>query len=165
MKNLTIERLENFEYWHIRGVDVAATMGSLSCGKPDMYKVKATGSDLGFAVATGPTEFFVLDEANGSLSVELQEKAQKPGTYLFPRDDALFVLSGEGWKDMMLRVSAFNFKAATDDDFVMTNMAGVSVWFRVSQSDSNKVVFGCDPSFGHYLYETLCDVVKEVKAL
>ncbi|MBT3710875.1 MAG: hypothetical protein HOG19_15650 [Gammaproteobacteria bacterium] len=164
MKNLKLEKAQNLEMWHVRGSAAPAALGSLSCGAPQMFKINGF-SDLGFSTATGPTEFYLVDEKDGSVAGELKAKADDADTFIFPRQDALFVLTGEGWKDMMLRVSAFNFKAAGDDDFVMANMAGVSVWFRVSATDPNKVLFGCDPSFGHYLYETLCDVVEEVKAL
>jgi len=164
MKNIKLEKAQNLEMWHIRGQAAPAAIGSLSCGAPEMFKINSFG-DFGFSTSTGPTEFYLVDEEGGSVATELKAKADDADTYMFPRQDALFVLTGEGWKDMMLRVSAFNFKVADDKDFVMTNMAGVSTWFRVSDTDPNKVLFGCDPSFGHYLYETLCEVVEEVKAL
>lgn len=164
MKNIKLEKAQNLEMWHVRGRAAPAAVNSLRCGAPEMFKINSF-SDLGFSTTTGPTEFYVVDEKGGSVATELKAKADDADTYMFSRQDALFVLSGEGWKDMLLRVSAFNFKAAADSDFVMTNMAGVSVWFRVSDTDPNRVLFGCDPSFGHYLYETLCEVVEEVKAL
>lgn len=164
MKNIKLEKVKNLEMWHVRGQAAPAAVNSLSCGAPEMFKINSF-SDLGFSTTTGKTEFFVIDEKGGSVAAELKAKAGDANTFMFPRQDALFILSGEGWKDMMLRVTAFNFKAANDKDFVMANMAGVSTWFRVSDTDPNKVLFGCDPSFGHYLYETLCEVVKEVKAL
>ncbi len=164
MKNLKLEKAQNLEMWHVRGQAAPAAVGSLSCGAPEMFKINSFG-DFGFSTSPGPPEFYLIDEKDGSVATELKAKADDADTFMFPRQDALFVLTGEGWKDMMLRVSAFNFKVAEDKDFVMTNMAGVSAWFRVSDTDSNKVLFGCDPSFGHYLYETLCEVVEEVKAL
>jgi hypothetical protein len=129
-----------------------------------MFKINSF-SNLGFTTSTGRTEFYLVDEKGGSVAAELKAKAGEPDTFLFPRQDALFVLSGEGWKEMMLRVTAFNFEAANDNDFVMANMAGVSTWFRVSSDDPNQVLFGCDHTYGPYLYETLSDVIEEVKAL
>lgn len=164
MKNLKLEKVQDLEMWHVRGLAAPAAVGSLSCGSPEMFKINSFG-DFGFSTATGKTEFYVVDEKDGSVATELKAKAGDADTFMFPRQDALFVLSGEGWKDMMLRVSAFNFKAASDGDFVTANMAGVSVWFRVSDTDPNKVLFGCDPSYAHYLHETLCDVIKEVAVL
>ena len=164
MKNLKLEKAENLEMWHVRGQAAAAAIGSLSCGAPEMFKINSF-SEFGFSTSTGKSEFYLVDEKGGSVATELKAKADDADTFMFPRQDALFVLSGEGWKQMMLRVTAFNFEAADDSDFVMANMAGVSTWFRVSSTDPNKVLFGCDPSYGHYLYETLCDVVKEVAAL
>lgn len=164
MKNLKLEKAQNLEMWHVRGQAAPAAIASLSCGTPEMFKINSFG-DFGFTTATGATEFYLVDEKDGSVAAELKAKAGDADTFMFPRQDALFVLSGEGWKDMMLRVSAFNFKAADDGDYITANMAGVSVWFRVNSTDPNKVLFGCDPSYGHYLYETLCDVIKEVAAL
>ena len=163
MKNLKLEKIQNLEMLHVRGQGAPDAVNSLSCGAPEIFKINGF-SDFGFSTTTG-REFYVVDEKGGSVAAELKAKADDAGIYMFQRQDALFVLSGEGWKDMMLRVSAFNFKTANDDDFVMTNMAGVSTWFRVSNTDPNKVLFGCDPSYGHYLFETLCEVVEEVKAL
>lgn len=164
MKNLKLEKAQNLEMWHVRGQAAPAAVGSLSCGAPEMFKINSF-SEFGFSTSTGKSEFYLVDEKGGSVATELKAKADDADTFMFPRQDALFVLSGEGWKQMMLRVTAFNFEAADDSDFVMANMAGVSTWFRVSSTDPNKVLFGCDPSYGHYLYETLCDVVKEVAAL
>ncbi len=80
------------------------------------------------------------------------------------REDAAFLLSGAGSEDVLAQVCNVNFAdlALEPRPVIMTSMIGVSVLVAPQAgSGGRQYRIWCDPSFGHYLQESLAAVVRD----
>ena len=129
--------------------------------------VADTGADDAMLVARlGTSEFFLEDCFGGDRMRDLQSALQagQPGVYPVPREDAALSLSGPGSYDVLAQVCNVNFAdlELASQPVVMTLMIGVAV-LVVPQMVGARPRFRiwCDPTFGHYLEESLGTVVTE----
>jgi sarcosine oxidase subunit gamma len=138
-----------------------------------------TGENAALLVARlGASEFFleaaVADaaaagevDARGGHTVRRLSEAMRnglPGVYPVLREDAAFVLSGEGACDALAQVCNVNFAALdlTPMPLVMTLLIGVSVLIVPQASDGGvRYRIWCDPTFGSYVDESVGRVVVD----
>ena len=154
---LTFSRLKNFAFLHVRGSGAAADLERIYGDLPSRwfrYKLLPKG---GFLARLGDREFYVFGPA-GSLT---EKFSYGVGTYVFNRSDAVFSFDGEGYPEFLRELCAYDFETSEPDDFILANLAGVSCWFRVPPKHSTQVLVGCEPSYEHYMNETLTEVLRE----
>ena len=119
-----------------------------------------------FVARLGTGEFFIEDAAGGVTlrSMLPAPDANLPGVYPVLREDAAFLLSGNGALDVLAQVCNIDFSAVVleSQPVIMTSMIGVSVLVVPYQGDDQRRYrIWCDPSFGRYLDETVGHIVIE----
>ena len=135
---------------------------------PNTWAVSAAPlmpDDALLAARLGTGEFFLEDRAGGTALRGLELAAETtPGVYPVLREDAAFLLFGEGSPDVLAQVCNVNFADLELDSHlvIMTLMIGVSV-LVVPQAAGPKSLYRiwCDPTFAPYLGKTLGAVVVE----
>jgi sarcosine oxidase subunit gamma len=118
----------------------------------------------------GGSEFFLEDREGGATLRNLDPGVTgAPGSYpagVYPvlRQDAAFLLSGEGSLDVLAQVCNVNFGEVVleSNPVIMTLMVGVAVLVipQVIQG-ARQFKIWCDPTFGTYLAECVGTVVVE----
>ena len=123
------------------------------------------------------SEFLIeaLDTAaagGGSLSAarvrssraQLSERAQPRDVYAVARQDTVMTISGAGLQALLRQICSVDFaplldSAAEDGPVVLTSMIGVGVvaWPRRLASGAALTLW-CEPSYGHYFWNTLREV-------
>ena len=126
--------------------------------------------DMLLVARLGSSEFFLEDREGGARLRNLDpgvagSPANYPaGVYPVLRQDAAFLLSGEGSLDVLAQVCNVNFGelALESNPVIMTLMVGVAV-LVISQviSGARQFKIWCDPTFGAYLAESVGTVVIE----
>jgi sarcosine oxidase subunit gamma len=119
-----------------------------------------------FVARLGTAEFFLEDGAGGTAlrDIEPRPETHPSGVYPVLREDAAFLLSGAGSEDVLAQVCNVNFAdlALEPRPVIMTSMIGVSVLVAPQAgSGGRQYRIWCDPSFGHYLQESLAAVVRD----
>jgi sarcosine oxidase subunit gamma len=86
-----------------------------------------------------------------------------PACYPVLRDDVAFLLGGRGCESLLAEVCNVDFAALEQagSTVVLTLMAGVAVTVVCETGAEPLYRIWCDPSFGHYLWTSLRDVVSE----
>jgi sarcosine oxidase subunit gamma len=118
----------------------------------------------------GSSEFF-LEDCEGGVRLRnldpggMDSPASYPaGVYPVLRQDAAFLLSGEGALDVLAQVCNVNFGelALESNPVIMTLMVGVAV-LVVPQimGGARQFKIWCDPTFGAYLADSVGTVVAE----
>jgi sarcosine oxidase subunit gamma len=136
-----------------------------------------TASDALLVARLGSSEFFLEDREGGATLRNLDpavtgSPANYPaGVYPVLRQDAAFLLSGEGSLDVLAQVCNVNFGelALESNPVIMTLMVGVAVLVipqvdpgaRQSNPGARQYKIWCDPTFGAYLAESVGTVVLE----
>ena len=144
---------------HIRGNGARNALEALSLQAPDVFFQYSAAGESGFIATLGASEFLVyFDQAGEQAS--LLETSSEPQAYVFPRDDRILSLADTDWQQVLRYVCGFDFSKSQAGEFVLANMAGVSTWFRIPDQGA-PLVFGCDPSFGHYLQHTMQEVLQD----
>ena len=117
----------------------------------------------------GSSEFFLEDRGGGALrnldpGVRGSPANYPAGVYPVLRQDAAFLLSGEGSLDVLAQVCNVNFGelALESNPVIMTLMVSVAV-LVIPQviSGARQFKIWCDPTFGAYLAESVGTVVVE----
>lgn len=157
MNKFSCSQIEQGHLFHIKGNNALSPLDALSLQVPEKLFHYSPLDNMGFVAKLGQSEFLLYRDNEESWD-DWPDSVSDPQTYVFPRDDALFTLNGENWSEFMLQVCSFDFSKSTPGEFILANMAGVSTWFRVPSSDE-PLVFGCDPSYGHYLYSTMQEIL------
>ena len=128
----------------------------------------------GVLVARLATSEFLLEavdsaDAAGSTRVrnsraQLNERAQPRDVYAVARQDSVMTLSGLSLNALLRQVCSVDFaplldSAANDGPIVLASMIGVGVvaWPRRLASGPAVTVW-CEPSYGHYFWNTLREV-------
>lgn len=155
---LLVARLGSSEFFLEAGGVIDPAAGAGMAAPP-----AAVGRASGPAVAGGA----VADAAVAVPDVRQLAAALQPppaGVYPVLREDAAFVLSGEGTADVLAQVCNVHF-AALDlqaQPLIMTLLIGVAVLIvpQPAKSDVRYRIW-CDPTFGPYLEESVARVVIE----
>jgi sarcosine oxidase, subunit gamma len=114
----------------------------------------------------GSSEFFMEDAPHGGVvaRVSLALRARPAGVYPVLREDTALLLTGPGADAVLAQVCNVDFAAVSLEShmLIMTLMIGVAV-LVVPQAVAGERGYRiwCDPSFGHYLGDTLGAVVLE----
>ncbi|WP_373019573.1 hypothetical protein [Thiomicrorhabdus sp.] len=136
---------------HLRGPNLSEVLTRFESSDLALFRYRNLAEDQ-FIAKLGREELLIRSEIDLSDSLE-------SGQYAFQRGDAMFELSGN-WKGLLSEVCIFDFRQSRPGDFLMVSMAGVSVWMLVPEVDK-PLVLGCDPTYGHYLLETLQRQIDE----
>jgi sarcosine oxidase subunit gamma len=138
----------------------------------------AAGDAAILVARLGTLEFFLEDCAGGATLREIEPAAQAhpPGVYPVLRHDVGFLLSGTRSLEVLAQVCNMNFAdlALESRPVIMTSMIGVSVLVvpqiagAAGSSGSAGTSGGapeyriwCDPTFGHYMEQSLGTVVND----
>jgi sarcosine oxidase, subunit gamma len=133
---------------------------------PNTWTYAGAVDDSLLVARLGTGEFFLEDRAGGTTvrGIAPAPDAHLPGVYPVLREDAAFLLRGDGMHDVLAQVCNVNFADLKLDSrpLIMTLMMGVSVLVVPQQVDAEcQYRVWCDPTFGHYLTESLGTVVIE----
>jgi sarcosine oxidase, subunit gamma len=114
----------------------------------------------------GTSEFFLEDGLRGTTlrGIARALEARPSGVYPVLREDAAFLLSGEGTTEVLAQVCNVNFAELRMDSrpLIMTLMIGVAVLVVPEGADAeSRYRIWCDPTFGSYLEHALETVVVE----
>ncbi len=117
----------------------------------------------------GSSEFFLEDREGGALrnldpGITGSPANYPAGVYPVLRQDAAFLLSGEGSLDVLAQVCNVNFGelALESNPVIMTLMVGVAVLVIPQlMRGARQFKIWCDPTFGAYLAESVGTVVVE----
>ena len=154
---LTFSRQTDFAFSHVRGNGAVADLERIYGDLPSgwfRYNLRPKGV---FLARLGDREFYVFGPA-GTLP---RKVSYGPETYVFQRSDAVFAFDGDGYLAFLCELCAYDFSISERDEFILTNLAGVSCWIRMPPKSSTQVLMGCDPSYGNYMNETLTEVLRE----
>lgn len=110
----------------------------------------------------GSSEFFLEESAAGETLKALSTNLDRhpPGVYAVLREDWAFLLGGERACEVLAQVCNVNFAdiALQPRPVIMTLMIGVAVLVVPAE---HRYRIWCDPTFGHYLGESVGAVVLE----
>jgi sarcosine oxidase subunit gamma len=173
MSALEFEKRSPCEHFGLKGPRAAEWLearGIVLPAAPNQWtdmRAADTGAGDEFLVARlGTLEFFLEDGARRGRARGLESALDppEPGVYPVLREDAAFSLSGPDSYDVLAQVCNVNFAALelASQPVIMTLMIGVAV-LVVPQMVGARPRFRiwCDPTFGHYLEESLGTVVTE----
>ncbi len=114
----------------------------------------------------GTTEFFIETEPDSPLRDDLARALGDGQDHVYPvlREDHACVLGGRGVEDVIAQVCSVNLPSLPLqlNPVVLTLMTGVAVVIVAqAHGDGRRYRIWCDPSFGHYLWNTLRAIVVE----
>lgn len=150
-----------------RAAEWLAAQGVTLPPRPNSWSGSAQQFGDGLIVAQlGAAEFFLEDTAGSDRlnALTAAAGASPPGVYPVLREDACFDLSGAAAADVLAQLCNVNF-AQLDLEarpVIMTLMIGVAVLVQpVAAEGAARYRIWCDPSYGHYLGESVGRVVAE----
>ncbi len=161
---------EDVEHLGFKGVAVAGWLEARGLpvpAAPNTWAGAAHADASGIWVARlGSSEFLLEDRAGSALldGLGADAAARPSGVYPVLREDAAFLLSGQGSLEVLAQVCNVNFAAVDPNPrpVIMTTMIGVSVLVAPREfGPQRQYQIWCDPTFGHYLGEQLRSVVIE----
>jgi len=129
----------------LRGKSLPEFVQKMDLPLPDLFKYEML-DEQAFIANLGTSEILVNYPGFKTEDLGVQQ-------YAFQRGDAIISLSGD-WKSLMSEVCIYDFRQTRPGDFAMVLVAGVSVWILIPE-DNSSLTLGCDPTYGHYLLETL----------
>ena len=138
-----------------RGLDIPFTIYASTLPDDDL-SVTRTGIDE-----------FLVESTTGDLHQVHQELAAQQNEpadfFIFERQDALFLLTGEGAHNVMTQTCGINWNEVPPDHLVMTRVAGVSCGVRLlTRDDSPCFVIRLDPTYGVYMWQELLTICQEI---
>ncbi|MDX1353462.1 MAG: hypothetical protein R3254_10640 [Thiomicrorhabdus sp.] len=135
----------------LRGKSLAELVQKMDLPLPDLFKYEMFDNQA-FIANLGTSEILINHPAFKSQELGSQQ-------YAFQRGDAVLSLSGD-WRLLMSEVCIYDFRQARHGDLLMVLVAGVSVWMLIPE-DNSPLILGCDPTYGHYLLETLHNQINQ----
>lgn len=135
----------------LRGKQLNTLLEKLSLSLPELFTYEKHEQHA-FIANLGASEILI----NHS---KIEQILLSGNQYAFQRGDAVMTLSGD-WRSLMAEVCIYDFRQAKPGDFLMVPVAGVGVWMLIPRADESLVI-GCDPTYGHYLKETLQNRINE----
>lgn len=135
--------LENLSV--LRGKQLADFIQKMGLPLPSLFKYAMFGEHA-FVANLGAGEILIN---HPGFNVDLLESEQ----YAFQRGDVVLSISGD-WRSLMSEVCIYDFRQARPGDFSMVLLAGVGAWMLIPEENA-PLTLGCDPTYGHYLLETL----------
>jgi sarcosine oxidase, subunit gamma len=148
----------------LKGPAAASVLGSQQIPLPEKVLDVALINGGGIIARTGGTEFFIEDGLRGNVVERLTTAAREtPGCYLVTRQDASFLLSGKRAPEVFLETCGYDFRHPPKQ-IVFTRVAGVSCSILHRDfNDAGIFQLWLDGSYGGYLWETLLEIVGELK--
>ncbi len=153
--------------WTSVSVADAPAAGISTANRPAMnIPAPSTGGDGLLVARLGTTEFFLEENADGTALRGIMSAAEIPSAGVYPvlREDAAFLLSGDGVHDVLAQVCNVNFAALAlePNPVIMTMMIGVAVLVVPKVADAGRrYLIWCDPTFGSYVEEAVGTIVAE----
>jgi sarcosine oxidase subunit gamma len=108
-----------------------------------------------------------------ALRSQLAERAQPRDVYPVARQDRVLTISGTGLQGLLRQVCSVDFapllaSARREDEqpVVLTSMIGVGVVAWPHRLETGPAItLWCDPSFGHFFWNTLLEVGREAGSI
>jgi sarcosine oxidase subunit gamma len=172
MTALTFQRRNSRHRLGLKGPRAAewlAGLGIVVPAAPNTWAVSGQTTVLDDALLTarlGTGEFFLEDRVEGTTlrGIEPAAETHPPGVYPVSREDAAFLLLGDGSTEVLAQVCNVNFADLQLDSqpVIMTLMIGVSVLvIPQNAGGERRYRIWCDPTFAPYLEGSLETVVNE----
>lgn len=148
----------------LKGPAAASLLSSQQLTVPDKVLDVANLGGGGIVARTGGSEFFIEDGLNGKLADCLVSATHATtGCYAVTRQDASFLLAGKRAPQVFLETCGYDFRQPPKQ-IVFTRVAGVSCSILHRDFNGNSVFqLWLDGSYGGYLWETLLEIVGELK--
>jgi sarcosine oxidase, subunit gamma len=149
----------------LKGPAAASVLATQQIAAPEKV-LDVTHLDGGGLIArTGGSEFFIEDGLRGNIVERLLAATRETpsGCYTATRQDASFLLSGKRAAEVFLETCGYDFRTPPKQ-IVFTRVAGVSCSILHRNFNGSGVFqLWLDGSYGGYLWETLLEIVGELK--
>ncbi len=137
--------------WHVLGTGAQPTLRAAGLPLPEQDMAARFHGD-GFVLRVGAREYLVgASRAPAPVS--------DPRAWVFARHDHLLALHGPGWRSLMPWVCHFDFRNLKAGHWLQVAVAGVDVW--VLPREAERLLIGCDPSYGAYLHGLFQQLIRE----
>lgn len=151
----------------LKGSGAAACLAELELPVPKEANTWMPLPDNGLIGRLGTSEFFVEDGLRTETVRPLWDRLQMdiPDVYPVMRQDTELVLTGILANDLLNEVCSVNFSAIEprSQELVMTSMVGVPVLvIPIYSNELTRYRIWCDPTFAPYLWDTLCEIAREM---
>lgn len=137
--------------WHLLGPGSPGAVQSAGLPLPEIMQAAALTD--GFIARTGREEFLI--------AATTPPTADGLCCWCYGRDDRVLALTGPDWRRVMAQVCHADLRGFGPDDWQLLAAAGVNLWCL---GIDEGLLLGCDPSLGHYLQQTLTEVVRDLTA-
>jgi sarcosine oxidase subunit gamma len=157
------------EWLTMQGLVVPTVLNTWAHAATGGHQAAVGQDDSALIARLGTSEFF-MDDVEGSQTlnrIAAGARAQN-GVYPVLREDAAFVIRGEGVHEVLAQVCNVNFAglALESNPVIMTLMIGVAVLVvPESTGTGRRYAIWCDPTFGSYLEHELAAIVCECSAV
>lgn len=167
LNRLALSDASCLERCGLKGPQAAEWLKAQGLPVPEQHNHWAALDGGGFIMRLGFSEFFLEDGPQGTQAAAARQAlgAGAPGVYPVRRQDAAIILGGPAVNDLLAQTCNINFAAAERDAHLvlMTSMVGVSVVIIRAEINGAPVYrIWCDGTMGHYLWETLLEITKEL---
>lgn len=149
----------------LKGSEAASFLSSQNVAVPSQTLGVTKLDAGGLVVRSGSAEFLVEDGPQTNVVERLQAAlgAGRAGCYSVLRQDASFLLSGKRAAEVFLETCGYDFRQPPET-LVMTRVAGVSCSIvHRTFNQTGAFQLWLDPSYGEYLWETLLEVVRDLR--
>jgi hypothetical protein len=149
----------------VKGPGVASWLAGFGLALPENAYDAMPATSLDWIIRYGAQEFFLAAPEGNPLFARLRANlALRPfGVYETPREEAEFLLRGTGARALLCQTCAIQFDAAPARRLICTRLAGVSCTILPDPSPVEpRYYVWIDPSYSHYLFETLACIVVEL---
>lgn len=137
--------------WHLLGPGSPGAVQSAGLPLPEIMQARSLTD--GFIARTGQEEFLI--------AATTPPTADGLCCWCYGRDDRVLALTGPDWRRVMAQVCHADLRGFVPDDWQLLAAAGVNLWCL---GIDEGLLLGCDPSLGHYLQQTLTEVVHDLTA-
>jgi sarcosine oxidase subunit gamma len=168
----TLEARDRYDRLGLKGSRAAEWLGAQGIALPMAPNTWASAgpgaapADALLVARLGSSEFFLEDDAGAMTLEPLARSLDRtvPGVYPVLREDVEFALAGDAAHEVLAQVCNVDFAALSLESHpvIMTLMIGVAVLVMPqSTAHGRRYRIWCDPTFGHYLGESLGKVVVD----
>ena len=160
VEELALCDLSLLRKWGVKGLGAASWLAKAGITVPKENYQFETLADDGLIVRLPGGEFFLEGGVSNRVLPRLVKRAITTDD-VFPveRQDATIVLLGERSREVLAQTCGLNFAELSQDEAVMTRIAGVSCTILPQKSAYRIWV---DYSYAAYLWDTLVDISAEL---
>jgi hypothetical protein len=162
---LILTHLGNVPKIGLMGDQVFAWLSQRNIDIPmEIFGAHRTSDDV-WIVRTGTCECMIECGLEGDVADALRRelKSEVAGVYLSVREHATFILNGSRMYEVFAQSCALDVRNVRSDQVIYTSLAGVHcAILRESGTMGEACRMWIDPSYAHYLWGTLAEIVREL---